>query len=505
VHKLNGIHNQKLKQSERASNVIKILLFENEIPTIDDDRFDVQSFLEFSKDEGDFFYTRNRFVTTKYFLEPSSLDHCTLLNNKIPYDAFFTYNNEKYLFETKQETSYYGRSSFIEDFVFYLVDEDIPSYYYLMNWLACFFNTRQKSGTALVLLGDQEVTQNILWKKIIQEIFGIQYCITINDEECSSASSFDIAKDKLFFHIGDTNNPATKFDDETLYKLVKELLVKQSITRLNEEDKQEEITIHGQMIITAKNPAPYVKRALSKCTVIKVNDMDTIIQKLGVPDELILEDKIHKDLENFSGILRFFHLNHELTKYAMDTNDRKEISGNKTSNINKEDVEKDIDAFITAIKTKDLKYFEKVKELEDGVIYEHLKSAFTKDEGYFIGQDLLHYYNATHEQKFENKKHLMDKLKEKDEMFTQEVKTLKVLTAEQNEEVLFQATKTTKETGNKELYKIIDYTMAHGITIPYGSIVISSQTNIMKYNHPDPEHAIQIHKEYKEKKAKAKS
>jgi hypothetical protein len=81
-----------------------------------------------------------------------------------------------------------------------------------------------------------------------------------------------------------------------LYKLVKDLLVKQSITRLNEDGEQEESIIHGQMIITAKNPAPYIKRALSKCTIIKVNDMDTIIEKLGVPDELILEDKIEKDL-----------------------------------------------------------------------------------------------------------------------------------------------------------------------------------------------------------------
>jgi hypothetical protein len=230
--------------------------------------------------------------------------------------------------------------------------------------------------------------------------------------------------------------------------------------------------------------------------------MDTIIEKLGVPDVLILEDKIHKDLENFSDILRFFHLNHELTNYAMDTNERKEISGNKTSNINKEDVEKDIDAFITAIKTKDLEYFEKVKEVKDDAIYEHLKNAFNKDDGYFIGQDLLVYYNAIHEQKFETKKQLMDKLKEKDEMFTQEVKTLKILTAEQKEEVLFQAPKTSKDTGNKELYKINKYTLANSITIPYGAIIISSQDNIKKYNHPDLENAIKIHQQYKETKAK---
>ena len=501
VQKLNGIQSQKLKQSERASNVIKILLFENAIPTIDDDKFDVQSSVEFSKENNHFFYTRNRFVPTKHLLKRFNNTNLAS-NNAISFDSLFSLNEDSYLLETLNDTSIFRRSTFIEDLIFYMVDEDIAAYYYVMNWLSCFFNSLKKSGTALVLLGDQELTENILLDKIIKEIFGLQYCITINDEECKSPSTFDIAYDKLFFHIGDISNPATKFDDETLYKLVKDLLVKQSITRLNEDGEQEESIIHGQMIITAKNPAPYIKRALSKCTIIKVNDMDTIIEKLGVPDEPILEDKIEKDLEKFTDILQSFKGNYEFAKYALDTKHRQEISGNKTSNINKEEIENEIDAFIQAIKDKNIEYFEKVKEVEDGAIYEQLKSAFDKDDGYFIGQDLLHYYNATHEQKFENKKQLMDKLKEKDEMFSQEVKTLKILTAEQKEEILFQAYKTSSETKYKELYKINGYTLAKDINISYGSIIISSQDNIKKYNHDDLENALELHKEYKEKKAK---
>lgn len=504
VHKLNGIQSQKLKQSERASNAIKILLFENAISTIDDDKFDVHSSLEFSKEDTHFFYTRNRFIPTKHLLKRFNNTNLTS-NNAISFDSLFSLNEDSYLLETSEQEIECKRSSFIEDFIFYLVDEDIATYYYVMNWLSCFFNSLEKSGTTLVLLGDQEVTENILLDKIIKEIFGLQYCLTINDEQCKSPSAFDIVKDKLFFHIGDISNPATKFDDETLYKLVKDLLVKQSITRLNEDGEQEETIIHGQMIITAKNPAPYIKRALSKCMIIKVNDMDTIIEKLGVPDEPILEDKIKKDLENFTDIMQSFKGNNEFSKYALDTKYRQELDDKKkTSNINKEDVEKDIDDFIQAIKDKNIEYFEKVKEVEDGVIYNRLKNAFKYDDGYFIGQDLLHYYNSTHEQKFENKKQLMDKLKEKDVMFSQEIKTLKILTAERKEEVLFQAPKTTKETNYKELYKINDYTLAKDITIPYGAIITSSQDNIKKYKHPDLENALKIHKEYKEKKAKEK-
>lgn len=504
VHKLHGIHNQQLKASEKASNVIKILLFENAIPTIDDDKFDTESSREFIKHNNDFFYTRNRFIPTKYLLKRFENRYLTDNHNVIDYDTLFKLNENGYLLEALEETTSCKRSSFIEDFIYYLVNEDIHSYYYVMNWLSSFFNSLQKSGTALVLLGDQEVTQ-ILWDKIIKEIFGLLYCVTINDKECSSASAFDIAKDKLFFHIGNITDAGTKFDDETLYKLVKDLLIKPSIPRLNENNIQEEITIHGQLIVTANNPSPYIKRASSKCTIIKVSDLDTIIEKLNVPDELILEHKIQEDLDNFADVLNFFSVKHEFAKYAMDTDARKSVCNNKSSNIVKEDIDKEIDIFIQAIKNKDLDYFERVKEVDDDTIYAHLKNAFEKDDGYFIGMHLLDYYNATHEQKFKRKDDLTQKLKAKDDMFKQEVKTLKILTAEKEEQILFQAYPTSKETGNKELYKINGYTLAKDIIVPYGATITSSQDNLTKFDYDNYELTLKLTKKYREEKAQEKA
>ena len=101
-------------------------------------------------------------------------------------------------------------------------------------------------------------------------------------------------------------------------------------------------------------------------------------------------------------------------------------------------------------------------------------------------------------------KDLMDRLKAKDNMFLQEVKTLKILTSDGKEEVLFQAYKTSKETGNKELYKINDYVIAKDITIPYGAVITTSQDNIEKYYHDDLKNAIKINKEYKDKKVQEK-
>jgi len=508
VSKLKGINKQRLNVNERSSNVIKILLFKNEITTIDDDKFDIFYPNKFIKFSNELLYTRNRFIPTKYLMKRfNNLSGSDSIN----YANFFTINETSYLYEKNEnnllQSIECAQLSFIEQFIFYLVDEDCHIFHYVMNWLAVFFNSLQKSGTALVLLGDQEVTQDILWNKIIKEIFGSQYCITLNDEECSTASSFAIAKDKLFFHIGDILNPATQFDDTTLYKLVKDFLIKPSVAKLNEKNEQEENTIHGQMIITAKNPFPYIKRAMSKCTIIKVNDMDTIIEKLGIPDQVMLEDKIQKDLDNFTDILRSFQRDNSLSEHAMDTKDRETIKNNKSPNVDKEYIDNKIDAFIQAIKDKNIGYFEKVKDIEDGIIYEHLKNAFDKDEGYFIGQDLLDYYNSIHEQKYDKNKQLMDKLKEKDDMFNQEVKTLKILDKDKNEQVLFQSYKTSKETKNKELYKIEGYKMAKDIIIPDGATIISSQENFKKYTHEnssDIDNCIKRTEEYRAEKAREK-
>lgn len=505
VHKIKGINTQKININEKASNVIKILLFENAISSIDDDIFDTQSPLEFRIYDNDLFYTQNRFISTKYLIKRFNNDTISS-NNQVNYKNLFYKEEDGYLLKPKNYSRKKIQStSFIQQFIFYLVKEDYNIYYYVMNWLAYFFNSLKKNGIALVFIGDQEVTQNILWDKIIKEIFGLQYCITINDEECKTGSSFSIAKDKLFFHIGDILNPSSQFNDNTLDKIIKELLVKPSVTKVDENNELMENLIHGQMIITAKNPFPYIKRAMSKCTIIKVNDMDTIIEKLEIPDEITLEDKIQKDLDNFTDNLRSLEIDNSIAQFALNTKDREIVKNNKSSNIDKDDIDNKIDTFIEAIKSKDLDYFKKVKDIKDTTIYEHLKNAFDKDDGYFIGQDLLHYYNAIDEEQFVNKKQLMDKLKEKDKMFTQEVKTLKVLTKDKKEEVLFQAFKTSKEIGNKELYKIVGYKIAKNITIPHGAIIISSQDNIKKYNHDDINNDIKIHQEYQENKSKEKA
>ena len=480
IENLNDVPKEKLKNEIDTSYTTKILIFTNQIPSIDGEVFDLSRNEEIFQSKTDLLFKRNIFVPTEFLAK-----------------------RKEYNYDNTSEKNIQITESFIKKFIYQMVNEDAEKSDYIINWLAYYFQNLKKTETALVLLGDSEVTEKLFWNVVIKRIFGKKYCSTINDNEYETVLLQDIAKYKLFFNIGDIKNAGTKFYDDTLALIVKDLLIQESVEYTNDKGEEERVEIYGQLLITATNPAPYLKKSLSKCTVIETVNIDKIMERLDLEDETELEDKILKDLEQFSDLLNNYDVKNEIAKEKFITKEREKLKGTTTSNIDKNDIEDSIDKFIEAIKNKDIKYFEKLKDISDVTIYEHLKNAF--DKGYFIGQDLLLYYNAVNEQKFDKKKDLMDKLKAKDNMFLQEVKTLKILTFDGKEEVPFQACKTSKETGNKELYKINDYVIAKDITIPYGAVITTSQDNIEKFHHDDLEKAIKINKEYKDKKAQEKA
>lgn len=175
-----------------------------------------------------------------------------------------------------------------------------------MNWLAYFFNTLEKSNTALVLTGDKELNEEFFFNAIIKELFGSKYCTTICDEEYKKADVSEIVKNKIFFHVGNIDNKKSKFDNETLSKILKQLLTRESVEIKNKDSKYERVPIYGQTIITSNNAYEITKTCYSKCTVIKTNKLETILEKLELPDVSILETKIQEDLEQFSSLLSIY-------------------------------------------------------------------------------------------------------------------------------------------------------------------------------------------------------
>lgn len=104
---------------------------------------------------------------------------------------------------------------------------------------------------------------------------------------------------------------------------------------------------------------------------------------------------------------------YQLEKYYRDTNKL----------VSKQSLELEVDKFISAIKSKDISYFQELKEV-DRSSYKELIHNFEDNGGYISQPDLHHYFSLVYrESNFSDNRKFIDFLKKKDLLFTQDVKS----------------------------------------------------------------------------------
>ncbi|MCB5266659.1 MAG: type IV secretion system DNA-binding domain-containing protein [Candidatus Cloacimonetes bacterium] len=146
---------------------------------------------------------------------------------------------------------------------------------------------------AIVFIGNKDVSEGILLKKILKPIFGSQFFTTITDEMLQTMSVEDIAKNKLIYHID--NIPADANDREKLREILISILVYKSI-----QIEDNTIPIHGQVIFTVDKEDIFFKDFLSSSDVFFVDSLDSIMNKLQVDDKISFYKKIHDSLDTFA-------------------------------------------------------------------------------------------------------------------------------------------------------------------------------------------------------------
>ncbi len=516
----------KITEKLNLNNIFVICIFSSKIPIVEDEVFDTRVFNEFFNHDNNLNLTRNLFVPNVYLQKRYSQKRYIaahkITSEKKSSSTSFRLNRKTYLFEKTGLVDYSNpdylkidipefvndknNKSFIAQFIFYLVNENIYNFNYVMNWLAYFFNTLEKSNTALVLMGDKELNEEFFFNAIIKELFGSKYCTTICDEEYKKADVSEIVKNKIFFHVGNIDNKKSKFDNETLSKILRQLLTRESVKIKNKDEK---VSIYGQTIITSNNAYEITKTCYSRCTVIKTNKLETILEKLEIPDESILETKIQEDLEQFSSLLSIYPFFKNFAKHGLFTDDREINKKENSVTIDENTAKTQINEFINAFKTQNIKYFDKVKELDDGKLYSELKDTLLKEEGFYIKQDLSKYFNVIYNESIEQDK-LLKILKVKDDMFKQEIDPLKATNEEDEIEKIFEAVSTENFiVSKKKICKITNYTLAEDIIVPNGFILKSvSKKNRFNYQYENEELAKKMYKEYdkleQEKKQKSK-
>lgn len=302
-------------------------------------------------------------------------------------------------------------SSIIVDFIKELSSNDLQ-FNYTMNWLASFYQNLNSSKMALVLIGDNEIT-DILIYNIIKPIFAYRdkYFTTIEDENLKKLNDL-IIKDKIFYHFKDIN--PSKMTDKKVTKILLKILSSKYTSALDAWENNDSF-LNGELIVTANKNSPYslLKDCYSRCSVFKVNHLGTVLNRLNI-DQATLIRNIVDDLDNFSNILLAYLVNRDYC-VVMDTDEKQALSTMKNGILRTQELEQKINNFIMQVKTTSIESFQNIK-YADNDLYEELKYNFEQN---MIAQPLLStYFNLiNNEIIFSENNHFLEILKEKTEMF----------------------------------------------------------------------------------------
>jgi hypothetical protein len=359
----------------------------------------------------------------------------------------------------------------------------------IMNWISYFFQKMESSNIALVMIGDKKITEKIFFEKIIQPIFGTEYCISINDDTIKGSIE-DIVKNKLFIHIGDIT-PA----QENIKKINELLHVVFFDRYITESETNERLKIYAQVLITSKDILNFTKDFYNRFEYIETNSLEKIVSNLELFDEFDLPHLIENDLDSFSDDLVLFNKNkHENNRLSIVSSMDKFKVEEVVETIN---TDEQIDNFIRAIKKINIEFFSVLKDLEDKNLYLQLKESLKK--GYYIRQDLFNYFKEINKTSiYKSNNELLVRLKDKDEMFRQQVDNLDAVNNEDNIVNLFKAYSTKEFLSNKKLCKIEDYKLERDIIVPKGYFLKNSSPTSDKkeYKYEDLELAKIMYEEY---------
>lgn len=307
------------------------------------------------------------------------------------------------------------RNSTIETFIKYLV-EDNDSNEILMKVLINFHKNKFKSNYAFVLIGDENST-DILMDEIVKPLFASkdEYFSTIDDETLEKKSDTKIVENKIFYHVKDLSESNLK--SKRVNKLILDI-VRPNKTNPVDAILNNESYVWGELFITSSknNPYPALEDIYSKCIVIKVKNLKTILKKMNI-DKISLIENIQNDLSNFSRVLASFNLfDFREDVYKLQQKEEyKNLRNMSNGIIYTNDLNQKIREFVIAIQNKNSNFFNQLSK-ENKELYDELLYNFEEN---MIAQPLLsEYFNIVNQDIiFEENSYLLDILKQEYEMF----------------------------------------------------------------------------------------
>ncbi len=192
-------------------------------------------------------------------------------------------------------------------------------YQWMINWLAGFFQTLNRSQCALVLKGDQGSGKGILFEHIITPLFGEEYSIVVDDDRLQSNFK-NWMSGQLFYNLNEISHDvkSRKSSKNFLKQLVTD-------TKVQAEQKYKDsgaIEIFGQVLVTSNELAPLeIETSDRRYTIFQT---DKALKSDNINTAKLI-DNIKSELMVFASFLKGVFVDWKLFNMAMDTKEKRAV------------------------------------------------------------------------------------------------------------------------------------------------------------------------------------
>ena len=226
--------------------------------------------------------------------------------------------------ELNKELKFNLEHSAIGKLILHLVNYDRQRLYWVINWLAYFFQRLKKSQVALVLLGEQGAGKGIFFNEVIKPLFGEDFVKTINDKSLNTNYKGSLVENTLFFNLDEIS---AKNSSSSVKNFLKALVTNASITAEKKfKNLKKEIKIYGQIIVTSNELyALEIEPSDRRFTVFSTGGNLSHYNFLGFGSYEALSNAIKSELESFAIYLKNYTVDEKIANTALNTIEKDDL------------------------------------------------------------------------------------------------------------------------------------------------------------------------------------
>ena len=216
-------------------------------------------------------------------------------------------------------------NSAIGKLILHLVNYDRQRLYWVINWLAYFFQRLKKSQVALVLLGEQGAGKGVLFNEIIKPLFGEDFVKTINDKSLNTNYKGSLVENTLFFNLDEIS--AKNSSSASIKNFLKALVTNASISVEKKfKNLEKETPVYGQILITSNELyALEIEPSDRRFTVFSTSGNLSHCNFLDYGDYESLLNAIKNELELFAIYLKNYPIDEKNANTALNTTEKDEL------------------------------------------------------------------------------------------------------------------------------------------------------------------------------------